>query len=297
MADLGDVGRGLLKGAKGGADAVQDRLKRLRSDDDDEKPASDAGGVSDALTPSDGVRASLTPPAELEDDEPDEQATEEDVRELVSLMTGLLAARRPPPGPIAQPWELGVGDLLAEHPKVPDRLRGVVRKLDRFGGVAVNPEQVGFDGDEIDWDQVTEVRMRHVVDFLYADAALDQLKSLPLPWFPGRKRLALALGKATLTLAMVTLEDQLTKVDADLRVPAEIEYRGALRIRRTMSPGVIASLVLLDPAVKGCIVATAQARGIPVRATGDEMLDDASRRAEAVKAKLEQFERFRRAKD
>jgi hypothetical protein len=226
--------------------------------------------------------------------EVEEQATEEDVRELVSLMTSLLAARRPPPGPITQPWELGVGDLLAEHPKVPDRLRGVVRKLDRFGGVAVNPEQVGFDGDEIDWDQVTEVRMRHVVDFLYADAALDQLKSLPLPWFPGRKRLAMALGEATLTLAMVTLEDQLTKVDADLRVPAEIEYRGALRMRRTMSPGVIATLVLLDPAVKGCIVATAEARGIPVRATGDEMLEDATRRAEVVKAKLAEFEQFRK---
>lgn len=283
MPDFSELGRGLVRGARDKAGQAQDQLRKFRSDDVADPPAEP--GETDTMelpaVPSDGA------------DEPEEHATEDDVNEFVAMFSEVLERHRPPQGPITQPWAIGVGDLLAAHPRVPERLRGVVRKLDRFGGISVNPEQIGFDGDEVDWDSVTEVRTRHVVDYFSADAAMDQLKSLPIPWFPGRKRVAEALGKAVLTLAMVAMEDRLPRVGGDLTVPAEVEYRGMLGMRRNLGPGMVAALVLLDPAVKGAIVATAKARGISVRPADDEMLGDATRRAEAINAKLADLRRFR----
>lgn len=236
MPDLGDIRHGLRKGAKsalGAADVVGDRLKRLRSDDSPEPE------------PPTAVPAEEHPGPGLAE-EPEEHADESEVRELVDLLQAALDKRRPPPGPITQPWSFGVGVLLAEHPKVPRRLHWAVRKLDRFGGIAVNPEQIAFDGDEVDWDNVTEVQTRHVVDYL--------------------------LG------------------DLDLRIPAEIEYKGMLRTRKTLSAGVLSAVVLADPSVNRSIVETAAARGIPVRATGEEQLANATERAAALRQKVAALE-------
>lgn len=223
-------------------------------------------------------------------DEPEEHATDADVRELVELLTSALANRRPPPGPIVAPWSFGIGVVLAEHPRVPKRLHWAVRKLDRFGGIAVNPEQIALDGDEVDWDDVTEVQTRHVVDYLLGDAVQQQLETLPVPWFPGRKRLLDALGQALLTLVIATAKDQLERFDFDLRIPAEIEYKGMLRSRKTISAGVLSAVVLADPAVNRSITETARVRGIPVRAVGEEQLADAAARAAELRQKVAALE-------
>lgn len=278
MPDLGDIRHGLRKGAKsalGAADVVGDRLKRLRSDDSPE-PEPEAPPLQDE-GPALG-------------EEPEEHADESEVRELVELLQAALDKRRPPPGPITQPWSFGVGVLLAEHPKVPRRLHWAVRKLDRFGGIAVNPEQIAFDGDEVDWDKVTEVQTRHVVDYLLGDAVQQQLETLPVPWFPGRKRLLDALGQALLTVVIATAKDQLERLDLDLRIPAEIEYKGMLRTRKTVSAGVLSAVVLADPSVNRSIVETAAARGIPVRATGEEQLANATERAAVLREKVAALE-------
>lgn len=301
MPDLGDIRHGLRKGAKsalGAADAVGDRLKRLRSDDSPgrEPPASEPDCANVKLPQSDCANVTLTQPPEPQDEgpglaeEPEEHADESEVRELVDLLQAALDKRRPPPGPITQPWSFGVGVLLAEHPKVPRRLHWAVRKLDRFGGIAVNPEQIAFDGDEVDWDNVTEVQTRHVVDYLLGDAVQQQLETLPVPWFPGRKRLLDALGQALLTVVIATAKDQLERLDLDLRIPAEIEYKGMLRTRKTISAGVLSAVVLADPSVNRSIVETATARGIPVRATGEEQLANATERAAVLREKVAALE-------
>jgi hypothetical protein len=233
-------------------------------------------------------------PAEpdLADEPPDEadEADEAEVAALADRFRSLVDSRRPPTGPIVEPWALGVGDLLAEIPKVPKRLHGVVRRLNRFGGIAVAPATIGFDGDDVDWSKVTEVRTRHVVDYLLGDAVQAQVERLPLPWFPGRRRVLDALGKALLTITIATAKSQLDDRGLDLRVPAEVEYRGLLGRRKTLNAGVVGALVLADPGVRQSVLATAAARGVPVRPADDERLADAARRAAAVRAKVAELQ-------
>ena len=65
----------------------------------------------------------------------------------VSWLQSLLESRRPDPGPVVGRWALGIGDMVADHPLTPDKLRGLARKLNYFGGVAISEEGVEFDGD------------------------------------------------------------------------------------------------------------------------------------------------------
>lgn len=285
MPELGGIGKGLLNKARSAKDKAEDAVRRRREDDDTPDGPEELG---DTEVPG-GTEVAL-------DDEPAEEADESEVAELVEALRSLVDSRRPPAGPIVERWSLGVGDLLAEQPKVPRRLRGLVRKLDRFGGLEITPDKIAFDGDDVDWSDVTEIRTRHVVDYLLGDAVQAQVERLPLPWFPGRRRLLDALGKAVLTVTIATAKDQLEHRSLDLRVPAEIEYRGAFRRRKELSAGVIAAVLLADPAVNRCLVATAEAKGIPVRAAADEDLADAETRAarlrEQVAALEHELDRF-----
>lgn len=223
-------------------------------------------------------------------DEPDERADESDVRELVEMFQQLLAKRRPPAGPIPGDWSIGVGDLLAEHPKVPKRVRGLVVKLNRFGGVAYSPHEIAFDGDDVQWEKVTELRTRHVVDYLVGDAVQQQVENLPVPWFPGRKRLLDALGQALLTITIATAKNQLEQFDFDLRVPAEVAYKASFGRTKELNAGVVSALVLADPAVNQSVIATARARGITVTSGDDELLANADERAEKIREKVKVLE-------
>jgi hypothetical protein len=223
-------------------------------------------------------------------DEPEDHADEADVRELVEMFQKLLARRRPPAGPIQGEWSIGIGDLLGEHPKVPKRVRGLVSRLNRFGGLSYSAQEIAFDGDDVPWAKVTEVRTRHVVDYLIGDAVQQQVENLPLPWFPGRRRVLDALGQAILTVTIATAKNQLEKVELDLRVPAEIEYKASFGRTKELNAGVLSALVLADPAVNASVIATARARGITVTVGGDEMLADAGARAEKIREKVAALE-------
>lgn len=166
----------------------------------------------------------------------EEDATPADVAEEVSRLQTFLANRRPPAGPVQGRWSIGIGDLLAEHPRVPNAARGLVRNLDRYGGLTITERTIEFDHDAIEWASVTEIRTRNVVDYLLSDALSQQITTLPLPWFPGRRRILDALSKAVLTLAVATAKEQLDR-HADLRIPAEVEYRGTIRRARQLTPG------------------------------------------------------------
>ena len=99
-------------------------------------------------------------------------------------MQSLLESRRPDPGPVVGRWALGIGDMVADHPLTPDKLRGLARKLNHFGGVAISEEGVEFDGDEVKWSDITEIRTRSLIEYLFTGGIDKQADKLPLPWFP-----------------------------------------------------------------------------------------------------------------
>ena len=103
-----------------------------------------------------------------------------------SWLRSLLESKRPYPGPVVGRWALGIGDMVADHPLTPDKLRGLARKLNHFCGVAISGDGVEFDGDDVKWSDITEIRTRSLVGYLFSGGVDKQVDKLPLPWFPFR---------------------------------------------------------------------------------------------------------------
>ena len=92
-----------------------------------------------------------------------------------SWLQSLLESRRPAPGPVAGRWALGIGDMVADHPLTPDKLRGLARKLNHFGGVAISEEGVEFDGDDVRWSDITEIRTRSLIEYMFTGGVDKQV--------------------------------------------------------------------------------------------------------------------------
>ena len=120
----------------------------------------------------------------------------------VSWLQSLLESRRPDPGPVVGRWALGIGDMVADYSLTPDKLRGLTRKLNYFGGVAISEEGVEFDGDRVKWSDITEIRTRSLIEYLFTGGIDKQADKLPLPWFPFRRKVINAISRAALTLLL-----------------------------------------------------------------------------------------------
>ncbi len=55
---------------------------------------------------------------------------------------------------------------------------------------------------------------------------------------------------------------------------------------KELSPGVLAALVLTDPAVRECLQATARAHGVDVLPSDDDPVDVAAHRADRIKSAI-----------
>jgi hypothetical protein len=199
-----------------------------------------------------------------------------------SWLQALLESRRPSPGPVSGRWALGIGDMMADHPLTPDRLHWLARKLNHFGGVAISEQGVEFDGDEVDWSDVTEIRTRSLIEYLFTGGVDKQIDKLPLPWFPFRHKVIAAISRAALTLLLAAAKQQLEGGALEIRIPAEVSHRGLLGTR-DLSPGMLAAVVLADPAVRQCFEATAAAHDVTVATAEDDVMADADHRAEQLR--------------
>jgi hypothetical protein len=195
----------------------------------------------------------------------------------------VLDRMRPKSCPADERWSLSIGDAVANIVNAPEPVARVVRLLNHFGGVAFSAESVEFDGDDVDWSEVTEIRSRNLVGYLLADAVAKQADKLPLPRIPGRSLLIEAVGTAVLTALVAVARQQLEQGPLDVRIPAEVHYRGVLR-GKELSPGVLAALVLTDPAVRTCLQQTASTHGVEVRPSDDDPVDVAAHRADRIKS-------------
>lgn len=193
----------------------------------------------------------------------------------------LLDELRPAPGAITGRWAAGVGDTLARLAPVPDVLRGPLRLLNHFGGVAISDDEVEFDGDSVDWSDVHEIRTHALLGYLFSGALDRQVDRLPLPWFPFRGLVLDTAAQLALTTLVGVAGHMLGGV-REARIPAEVRYRGVLRDRE-LTPGILAALLLADPAVRDALIATAEAHEVKVRRAERDALDDAERRARHVK--------------
>lgn len=190
---------------------------------------------------------------------------------------------RPDPGPATERWGVGVGEMAASLPKMPGLLRGIARQLNQFGSVVVGPGGIEYDGDEVSWGRVDEIRTRRLVGYLLTDAVTKQVDRLPVWWFPGRGLVLTGLTHTALTAVAVVADLQLDRGVFTLYIPAEVHYRGLVR-PKDMQPGFPAALVLADPAVRDCVEATAHAHGIPVRQADNDALEMAVQRAAVIRA-------------
>lgn len=210
---------------------------------------------------------------------------EADENDDVSWLQALLERKRPDPGPMVGRWALGIGDMVADHSLTPGKLRGVLRKLNHFGGVAISEDGVELDGDKVDWSQVEEIRTRSLVEYLFTGGVDKQIGKLPVPWFPFRRRVLGAISRAALTLLLAAAKQQLEGGALEIRIPAEVRYQGLLRTRE-LAPGMLAAVILADPAVRQCFEATAKAHGVTVCPADDDLIEDAEERAVQIKSML-----------
>ena len=188
---------------------------------------------------------------------------------------------RPTPAAIDGRWAVGVGDTLARLIPAPEPLRGLLRLLNHFGGLAISGEEVEFDGDGVQWSDVKEIETHKLAGYLLSGALDKQIDKLPVPWFPFRGLALGAASQAVLTVIVATADGVFRSAFA-VAIPAEVHYRGLLR-ERTMSPGMLATVLLADPAVRTALTATAAAHGVSVRPADDDALDAARRRTERLK--------------
>jgi hypothetical protein len=175
--------------------------------------------------------------------------------------------------------------MIADHPLTPDKLHWLARKLNHFGGVAISEEGVEFDGDDVKWTDVTEIRTRSLIEYLFTGGVDKQADKLPLPWFPFRRKVIGAISRAALTLLLAAAKQQLEGGAMEIRIPAEVHYHGLLGTRE-LSPGMLAAVVLADHAVRECFEATAAAHGVEILAADDDVMEDADHRAEQIKSVL-----------
>jgi hypothetical protein len=199
----------------------------------------------------------------------------------VSVGSVLPNAFRPGSPPLTRRWALGIGDALAGIAPGPDAVRAAARLLNRFGGVAISGDGVEFDGDAVDWDDVERIEAPKLIGYLLSGALDKQIDRLPVPWFPFRGFVLDAAAQAALTVFVAAAGDLLGDA-LEVRVPAEVRYRGVLR-HRTLSPGLLATLLLADPAVKEALIDTASAHGVAVQPATDDPTTAAQRRAQQLR--------------
>ncbi|GAB7184750.1 hypothetical protein ATKI12_4581 [Kitasatospora sp. Ki12] len=180
-----------------------------------------------------------------------------------------LASVAPPAVPATEPWKLSVGTLIGRHPLTPAVVHKLLGLLDGLGAVHLGPSKAGFDGEEIEWDKVVEIRTRNAFEVLTTTALeqeVDRIREL-LPPVPGRKWVVTKAGEALTTVVLAALERASADQRLDeLTVPARIVYRGLLGRQRTLDAGAFAAAVLVVTDRAGeSLIATARKRGIPVR--------------------------------
>ncbi|MBB1245939.1 hypothetical protein GL263_20640, partial [Streptomyces durbertensis] len=144
----------------------------------------------------------------------------------------------PPSVPATEVWELSLGTVLSRHPKAPAGIEKPLRLLDGLGAVRIGPRDVGFDGHNRSWDQVTELRLVDGLKVITQEGIKFELArcSQVLIGVPGRGWILEQLSDGFSALLVRYLDrahpDRCGTADQRL-APFEFAYRGSLGRQRT----------------------------------------------------------------
>ncbi|MCH0541947.1 hypothetical protein I3F58_20720 [Streptomyces sp. MUM 203J] len=169
-----------------------------------------------------------------------------------------------PETPATEPWEVSLGALLATHPRLPTRLHGPIRVLDRFGAVRVGPDGIGFDAVDVPWGKAEglhQVDAGRILTRKMIDRCLDQLRSALLG-VPGRDW---AVSQVAELLTWLVYDRAGLCEGTELMLPAEITYKsgGLVAPTRTHTASLPAlAFLAASPETVRSLTATAEARGV-----------------------------------
>jgi hypothetical protein len=210
-----------------------------------------------------------------------------------------------------EPWEVSIAELVRKTGKVPKLATKALGLFDRFGAVRITPDEIGFDGEEVPWDKVVELRTHGVANLLTGQALereVDRIRGY-LPPVPGRKWVVDKVVNLSLDLTMAVAGDQLRQaadvaegINADEAGPnpdpdaqnvvAEIVYKGMMRRTKELSCGLFAASVMIaNRDVSRALRQGAAMRGIPVVASDEEHFDEAHERGQALRERFGVLER------
>jgi len=167
-----------------------------------------------------------------------------------------------PSVPADAPWQLSLAGYLRQRTELPSLALKPLGLLDRYGEVAVGPDAMAFDGEDVPWNKVIRLVVRDVVEVV-SEAAMaheaEKIRSM-LPPVPGRKWV---VERAMTLLGDIAGPRLMRKRGGE--VVSEVVYRGAFRREKTLQAGVFAALVMAKwPDVQRSLVATARVHGIEV---------------------------------
>ncbi|MEZ0107854.1 hypothetical protein ABH920_001846 [Catenulispora sp. EB89] len=167
-----------------------------------------------------------------------------------------------PSVPAGALWEISLAAYLRRRTDLPSLALKPLGLLDRYGEVAVGPDHMAFDGEDVPWDKAVRVIVRDVVEVV-SDAAMareaEKIRHM-LPPVPGRKWVV----DHAMALLGEFAAPRLTKARGG-DVVSEVVYRGALGREKTLQAGVFAALVMATwPQVRQSLVTTARANGVDV---------------------------------
>lgn len=209
-----------------------------------------------------------------------------------------LGALDVPDAPATATWEYSLGVLISRHPRVPAATAKPLRALDGLGAVRFGPEGVGFDGEDIPWEKVVGIRLHDAFAAMTTDGLdgeVDRIREV-LPPLPGRKWVVGKAVEAAATVMLASLEQAAEQRLDSVDVACEITYKGLLGRQKTLKASLFATALLAQrPEVARSLVATAEARGVPVT-PAEPMKEDAAQRATALRARTDAMaERLRAA--
>jgi hypothetical protein len=198
----------------------------------------------------------------------------------------MLASVPRPSEAVTEPWRVSIATVVSSHPKVPSITGRFLRRLDKYGSVRIGPAAVGFDDKTIRWNRVIEIRAYPAANFppsVVVDRESDRVREM-LPPIPGRRWIVRTVAGGLVTVATAYARGPLRPMDTSVLLPCEIVYRNVFGRRASVSAGLFAAIVLtLIPESSNSLLATADARGIPVRGMPDHSSEMRAARSHRVR--------------